>query len=58
MSKHKKKKAQLEKLELEILKWTAIGSGLQLTDDLIKMINKLGLTNDRAKVLPICATQI
>lgn len=41
MSKHKKKKAQLEKLELEILKWTAIGSGLQLTDDLIKMINKL-----------------
>lgn len=41
MSKHKKKKAQLEKLELEILKWTAIGSGLQLTDDFIKMINKL-----------------
>ena len=41
MSKHKKKKAQLEKLELGILKWTAIGSGLQLTDDFIKMINKL-----------------
>lgn len=41
MRKHKKKKAQLDKLELEILKWTAIGSGLQLADDFIKLIHKL-----------------